>query len=263
MIAVVTNEIVVLDHWLPVLRQLPRGTRPHPDLIGMISQGSLAEPPRERTRRAYRGLREVGVPVIPLCWTVGEVYKHDINSWFDRRLWMLFAERLARLAELRDADPRMAIDLEPCWDAGQRYPVRGEPGVREGVEEYRLAEALEPFIATIKHEGILPWILPGGLEYAPSWHVAAACSDAVLLDEVTYQAPFAASIWKLYELRKAAIEALRRSYLPGFFGAALRMPEFLKELQRRGIGDFWAFFRVKDEEHRFWLPEWQQGGDGT
>ncbi len=261
MIALWSNALGVLKYWLPSLRQLPNGSRPNPHLLAMVSKGSLAHADLTRIESAVSGLRAMGLKTMPACTTLKQDYGHTYESWFDRRLWSQMAETLAALAGLRDDDPRIAIDLEPYWSAARatRYPKRAEPGGDRGDDEYRLAETLAPLIGTIKHEGITPWLLPGGMEYAAVWHLATACPDAVLLDETTYSCPLDPAHWKHYHRRKPAIEALRRGYLPGFYAVALRSRAFQAELRRKGIGDYWVYFRAEDQMERFWTLGWASG----
>jgi len=260
MVALWTYEPVVRKYWLANLRRLPPGARPNPDVLAMVSRGSLAaKASAKELRGVLEALRDEGVRVIPACATLSASYGHSYESWFDRQLWLRFGESLAQWSAARAPnDPRMAIDLEPYWDQEPRYPAR--PGAKNPYEEaYRVAETLAPFIAVIKHEGITPWLLPGGMEYAASWHIATACPDAVLLDEATYRCPLDGRFWQHYEKRKPGIEALRRGYLPGFYAVALRDPTFQEELRRREIGDYWIFFREPtDEIQRFWTPEWSR-----
>ena len=230
----------------------------------MISQGSLAGSGWQRYGSLLKELRAAGVKAIPSCTTLKGECGHSYQSWFDRGLWIKMAEALAVLAGERVDNARVGIDLEPYFPKageapGPRYPKRGEPGGDSGEDEYRLAETMAPFIGTIKHEGITPWILPGGMEYAATWHLAMACPDAVLLDETTYNCPLDPAYWVHYERRKPAIESLRRGYLPGFYAVALRSPAFQDELLRRKISDFWVFFRPEDNAERFWTPEWMSG----
>ena len=230
----------------------------------MVSQGSLAsDAATSKARSMLDTLRGFGVKAIPACATLAGDYGHSYESWFDSKLWARMAETLARWAQARTADDaRVAIDLEPYWDRGPRFPKRCEPNGAPSHDDYRLATAMAPFIAMIKHEGITPWLLPGGIEYLPTWHIATACPDTVLLDETTYSCPIEPLAWENYETRKPSIEALRRGYLPGFFGAALRSPAFQAELQRRGIGDYWIYFQSEDHEWQFWEPGWAERTDG-
>lgn len=248
----------VARHWVPRLRALPSGARPNPKFVVLCSQGSLVWRDMRESSAAIRGLRAAGVAAIPACATISASYGHTFASWFDRRLWTEMAEQLARLAELRDGDdPRIAIDLESYLPREPRYPQRGSVGNAPDEDEYRLAIALEPLIGMIKHLGVTPWILPGGMQYAPSWHLATACPDAVLLDEMTYQCPLNPAAWVHYELRQPALTALRRGYLPGFYGVALRDVAFQRELQRRQITDYWVYFREKeDDPQAFWSSTW-------
>jgi hypothetical protein len=265
MIALWTNWVTLQKAWLRSLRELPAGARPNPQIVAMMSQGSLAsDADMPKARAALDALRAFGVKAIPACATLAGDYGHNYESWFDSKLWARMAETLARWAQARTADDtRVAIDLEAYWDREPRYPKHCEPNGTMSNDEYRLAVAMAPFIAMIKHEGITPWLLPGGMEVLALWHIAAACPDAVLLDEATYSCPTEPRAWINYENRKPAIEALRRGYLPGFYGRALRSPAFQAELQRRGIGDYWIFFRADDHENRFWEPGWAQQGNAS
>ncbi len=264
MIALWTHWATLKKAWLRSLRQLPAGARPNPEIVAMVTPGSLATDANlAEAQRMLDKLREFGVKAFPACATLAAGCGHSYESWFDSKSWARMAETLARWAEHRTADdPRVAIDLEPYWDREPRYPKHCEPNGAPSRDDYRLAVAMAPFIAMIKHEGITPWLLPGGIEYLPTWHIAAACPDTVLLDEATYSCPTEPKAWVNYETRKPAIEALRRGYLPGFYGTALRSPAFQAELQRRGIGDYWIFFHPEDHEWQFWEPGWAQQTDG-
>jgi hypothetical protein len=259
MIALWTNFVTVQRQWIPALRRRDAQSRPNPEVVALLSLGALHHPEDlPATRTATEDFRALGIKVIPACAASGPDYK----AWFDRALWNRMAETLAQLAQLRDpGDPRVAIDLEAYWDNEPRYPSRCHRDPDGLPDEYRVADAMAPLIARIKHEGISPWLLPGGMETSTVWHVATACADATILDEMTYCCPVEPKGWIHYETRKPAIEALGRGYLPGFYGHALRSPPFQAELQRRGINDYWIWFRAADDEEHFWSPGWSRGAE--
>lgn len=254
-----TNAVEVAEHWLP---ELDRNNPLRPGgIVPLVSFGSEwrsdVDGRMDKHTTALHRLR-AHMPAAVMVKFVDQQVGDTYASWLSTGHWKRLAYDIDRVLRLCEDIPGfgrlLVLDFEAYLpEHGGLYTERDG-----GTVETTLAIAMRPLFEALAESGVRPLILPVPLKYPAVTLAATALRGLrpILADEATYKAPFHAAYWQHAERNGALCAALGLDYMPWFYAAALRLPDFGEQLAKRDIRNYGLFPRGVDNGQDFWQRDW-------